>query len=161
VSVIEQRLPPSELEIVVIDDGSTGSTPSIIQKFVPRVKLRKNNEGQASAFNAGFSEALGQFVGLFVGDDWWAKGKIAHVVKAFGTPSSEELRAPPPGSPNCGSRLKAFQTEMLFFRSAYKNPTFCYRLFKYLVVGAATLLLPPPILQIARLVWTRKPKTLP
>src|SRR5258708_35410839 len=44
VSVLEQGLSPSELEIVVVDDGSTDKTPSIIEKFVPRVKyLRKKN----------------------------------------------------------------------------------------------------------------------
>jgi glycosyltransferase involved in cell wall biosynthesis len=84
VSVIEQGLSPSELEIVVVDDGSTDNTPSIIQKFLPRVKhLRKKNGGQASAFNAGFSEAQGQLVALLDGDDWWAKGKLATVVDAF------------------------------------------------------------------------------
>jgi glycosyltransferase involved in cell wall biosynthesis len=42
-----------------------------------------------------------------------------------------------------GSRLKAFETEMRSFRSEYKNPTLSYRLFKYVVVGAASLLFPP------------------
>jgi|SRR5579862_360546 len=42
-----------------------------------------------------------------------------------------------------GSRLKAFRTEMRSFHSEFKNPSFPYLLFKYLVVGTATLLLPP------------------
>ena len=64
VSVLEQGLSASELEIVVVDDGSTDRTPSIIQKFLPRVKyLRKKNGGQASAFNAAFPEISGQMVG--------------------------------------------------------------------------------------------------
>jgi glycosyltransferase involved in cell wall biosynthesis len=42
-----------------------------------------------------------------------------------------------------GSRLKAFRTEMRSFRSGFKNPSFGYLLFKYFVVGATTLLLPP------------------
>ena len=55
VSVLEQGLSPSELEIVVVDDGSTDKTPSIIKKFLPRIKyLRKDNGGQASAFNRAF-----------------------------------------------------------------------------------------------------------
>src|ERR1700739_89334 len=78
VSVVEQGLSPSELEILVVDDGSTDNTPSIIRKFLPRVKhLRKKNGGQASAFNAGFSQAQGQLVSLLDGDDWWAKGQGA------------------------------------------------------------------------------------
>src|SRR6516164_2497175 len=52
---MEQGLSPTELEVVVVDDGSTDKTPEIIQKFAPRVKhIRKANGGQASAFNAGF-----------------------------------------------------------------------------------------------------------
>ena len=42
-----------------------------------------------------------------------------------------------------GSRLKAFETEMRAFHCEHKNPTLGYRLFKYTVVGGASLLLPP------------------
>jgi hypothetical protein len=41
-----------------------------------------------------------------------------------------------------GSRLDAFRTEMQAFRADFKNPSVGYRLFKYLVMGAATLALP-------------------
>jgi glycosyltransferase involved in cell wall biosynthesis len=84
VSVLEQGLSPAELEIVVVDDGSTDQTPSMIQKFVPRVKhVRKKNGGQASAFNAGFAEAQGEIVAFLDGDDWWAKGKLLTVADAL------------------------------------------------------------------------------
>jgi len=80
-SVLEQGLSPSELEIVVVDDGSTDGTPEIIQKFLPRVKyLRKKNGGQASAFNAAFQAVSGQIVAILDGDDWWAKGKLPAVI---------------------------------------------------------------------------------
>jgi glycosyltransferase involved in cell wall biosynthesis len=92
VSAVEQGLSPSELEIIVVDDGSTDNTPSIIQKFVPRVKhLRKKNGGQASAFNAGFSQARGQIIAPLDGDDWWAKGKLETVTQALG--KNAELEA--------------------------------------------------------------------
>jgi glycosyltransferase involved in cell wall biosynthesis len=84
VSVLEQGLSPAELEIVVVDDGSTDGTASIIQKFVPRVKhVRKKNGGQASAFNAGFAESRGEIIALLDGDDWWAEGKLAAVAEAL------------------------------------------------------------------------------
>jgi glycosyltransferase involved in cell wall biosynthesis len=84
VSILEQGLSPTELEIVVVDDGSTDQTPSIIQKFVPRVKhVRKKNGGQASAFNAGFAEARGEIVAFLDGDDWWAKEKLLTVADAL------------------------------------------------------------------------------
>jgi glycosyltransferase involved in cell wall biosynthesis len=84
VSVLEQGLSPTELEIVVVDDGSTDNTPSIIQKFAPRVKLvRKKNGGQATAFNAGFAEARGDIVALLDADDYWLPGKLRRVMDEF------------------------------------------------------------------------------
>lgn len=83
-SVLEQGLSAAEMEIIVVDDGSTDKTPDIIRKFAPRVKhVRKKNGGQASALNAGYAEARGEIVALLDGDDWWAQGKLAKVVEAL------------------------------------------------------------------------------
>jgi glycosyltransferase involved in cell wall biosynthesis len=84
VSVLEQDFPSEETEIVVVDDGSTDSTPLIVEKFAPRVRcIRKENGGQASAFNAAIPELHGSIVAFLDGDDWWAKEKLAAVAYAF------------------------------------------------------------------------------
>jgi glycosyltransferase involved in cell wall biosynthesis len=84
ISVLEQGLSPAELEIVVVDDGSTDRTPEIIQQFAPRVRyVRKKNGGQASALNAGFAEAQGEIVALLDADDYWLPGKLHRVIKGF------------------------------------------------------------------------------
>jgi len=84
VSVLEQDFPGSEREIIVVDDGSTDRTPEIVKKFEPRVRLlRKENGGQASAFNAGVPECRGQIVSFLDGDDWWARGKLQAVASAL------------------------------------------------------------------------------
>lgn len=84
VSVLEQDFPPSEMEILVVDDGSADRTPEIVRQFAPRVRLlRKANGGQASAFNAGIPEAQGEIIAFLDGDDWWKKNKLSAVISAF------------------------------------------------------------------------------
>jgi len=84
VSALEQDSPASEREIIVVDDGSTDRTSEIVRKFEPHVRLlKKQNGGQASAFNAGIPECQGQIIAFLDGDDWWTQGKLTAVVEAF------------------------------------------------------------------------------
>lgn len=86
VSVLEQDLPASDREILVVDDGSTDRTQEIVRKFEPRVHLlRKENGGQASAFNAGIPECRGEIIGFLDGDDWWEKSKLSVVARELST----------------------------------------------------------------------------
>ena len=83
-SVLEQDFPAADMEILVVDDGSTDGTGFIAQKFAPRVRyLHKPNGGQASAFNFGIPQLSGEIVAMLDGDDWWVKEKLRVVVEAF------------------------------------------------------------------------------
>lgn len=83
-SVLEQDIEPRDMEIIVVDDGSTDSTPDIVRKFVPCVRyIRKTNGGQASAFNVGIPLAKGEIIAFLDGDDWWARNKLRTVLEVF------------------------------------------------------------------------------
>ncbi len=83
-SVLAQDFPASEMEILVVDDGSTDSTPEIVRRYGERVRhIRKENGGQASALNLGFAEARGEIVAMLDGDDVWLRNKISRVAVEF------------------------------------------------------------------------------
>jgi len=83
-SVLAQGLAPEEMEIVVVDDGSTDDTAAQVARFGERVRyIRKENGGQASALNVGFAEAGGEIIAMLDGDDLWKPGKIRRVLEEF------------------------------------------------------------------------------
>jgi hypothetical protein len=89
VSVLEQDFAAAEREILVVDDGSSDRTREIVRKFEPHVRiLRKENGGQASAFNAGIPDCKGEVVAFLDGDDWWAPNKLTSVTCAMGADPS-------------------------------------------------------------------------
>jgi glycosyltransferase involved in cell wall biosynthesis len=87
---LTQGYPSEQLEILVVDDGSTDDTRERVAKYGERIQyLYKANGGQASAFNFGISHAKGEIIALLDADDYWLPGKLKRVAKAF----AEEPRA--------------------------------------------------------------------
>lgn len=65
-----------DLDIILVDDGSTDSSPSICDKYAiedKRVRvIHKKNGGLSSARNAGLEYALGDYVSFIDSDDYIA-----------------------------------------------------------------------------------------
>jgi glycosyltransferase involved in cell wall biosynthesis len=83
-SVLSQDFPAEQMELLVVDDGSTDDTAERVRKYGNRIKyLYKSNGGQASAFNLGLQKASGEIIAMLDADDYWLPGKLRRVVEQF------------------------------------------------------------------------------
>jgi glycosyltransferase involved in cell wall biosynthesis len=74
----------SEVEVIVVDDGSTDNSREIISEYAGRVlAVLKENGGQASAFNAGFAQSQGEIVIFLDADDTLLAGTARRVSEVF------------------------------------------------------------------------------
>jgi glycosyltransferase involved in cell wall biosynthesis len=72
------------VEVIVVDDGSIDSSPQIIRGYGDKIiSVIKNNEGQSSAINTGFSKSKGEIVCLMDSDDVFCLDKIKKIVEVF------------------------------------------------------------------------------
>lgn len=80
-SVLAQDVP---VEVIVVDDGSTDGTPSILKEYGDRiVAIRQANAGAAVARNVGLDRATGEYIAFLDGDDAWLPGKLRRQIELF------------------------------------------------------------------------------
>jgi glycosyltransferase involved in cell wall biosynthesis len=85
-SALGQTFP--DLEVVVVDDGSTDDTPQVIQPYLRDARVRYHRTGhlgQAAAKNAGVQLARAPLVAFLDADDLWLPAKVERQVALFRT----------------------------------------------------------------------------
>jgi glycosyltransferase involved in cell wall biosynthesis len=83
-SVLAQSYQP--VEVVVVDDGSTDGTETLVRGRYPQVRyLRQTNRGPAAARNAGIKAASGRYIAFLDSDDRWTPRKLEQQIGLFRT----------------------------------------------------------------------------
>ena len=82
-SILGQSWP--DLELIVVDGGSTDETLEIIRKHAASIAfwISEPDRGQADAINKGLRKATGDIVTWFGADDVYAKGIFAAVAETW------------------------------------------------------------------------------
>lgn len=75
------------LEIILVDDGSTDDSPKIIQEYAKKdsriIIISQKNTGQSSARNAGIKKATGEYISFIDSDDEIDLSFIENLLLAF------------------------------------------------------------------------------
>lgn len=84
-SVLTQDYP--NVELIVVDDGSTDGTFEILSEYAGRGKLKllthpgRENKGQSAALNLALDAASGEFIAILDSDDLFLPGKLSTQVE--------------------------------------------------------------------------------
>ncbi len=88
-SVLNQTY-KSEMEIIVVNDGSTDNSSRIVEQILSDNKskieiqlINKSNGGVSSARNAGLALAKGHYIALLDSDDEWLADKLEKQINVF------------------------------------------------------------------------------
>jgi GT2 family glycosyltransferase len=75
----------ASLEVVVVDDASTDTTPHVLAGYGDRIRVisQKNNRGLAASRNNAVDQALGDFVAFLDADDTWLPGRLEKTIAAL------------------------------------------------------------------------------
>ena len=70
-----------DIEVIVVDDGSTDDTESTVRSFGDRVLyLKQENQGAGAARNSGIQKSRGEYVAFLDSDDLWSPEKLAEQI---------------------------------------------------------------------------------
>jgi GT2 family glycosyltransferase len=80
-STLQQAL--GELEVIVLDDGSTDSTEKVVRQIAdPRlIYVRQENQGATAAFNAGVRKSTGDYLSILGDDDYYLEDGLVPLLE--------------------------------------------------------------------------------
>ena len=74
----------SELEIILVDDGSPDECPALCDQWTQRDSrirvIHKENGGLSSARNAGLAVCRGEYISFVDSDDWIEPGMLSYLL---------------------------------------------------------------------------------
>lgn len=136
-----------DVEIIIVDDGSTDATPQIADKyandFPQAVKVvHQPNGGHGEAINSGLKVATGKYFKVVDSDDWVDEGALAELVQEIKNQTSEVdmfvtnyVYTHADGTPN----------NVIDYRKEFKNGKACvwndtrkFRLSRYISLHSVT-----------------------
>ena len=84
-SVLEQDIPYSEYEVIVVNDGSSDNSAAIVAEYEKKypniIYINKDNGGPSSARNAGIKVAKGDYIWFIDSDDWIEKNCLKNLLE--------------------------------------------------------------------------------
>lgn len=86
-SLLKQTIDKSKIEVVLVDDGSTDSSPSICDRYAAEYDFfhvyHIENGGVSAARNFGIDNSHGKYILFLDSDDWLTKKSIKNIVSFF------------------------------------------------------------------------------
>ena len=116
-SVLEQTY--KNVEIIVVDDGSTDNTKKILEPFIKQKQIKyfyQPNSGPSAARNLGIKNSKGEFIAFLDSDDEWLPEKLEKQIMLF---------------QNSGDKKLGFVGCNVIIVSKALNKTFEYKISRY------------------------------
>lgn len=83
-SVLRQKADNLDVEIIVVDDGSTDNTQEVAKAMGANITyIRQKNQGLSATRNTGLSAAHGDFVAFLDADDLYTENTLASQMRVF------------------------------------------------------------------------------
>jgi glycosyltransferase involved in cell wall biosynthesis len=73
-----------DLEVVVVDDGSTDQTPAALEPYADKIRyVRREHEGKAASRNAAVQAAEGELLAFCDSDDCWQPDRLERQLRVL------------------------------------------------------------------------------